>query len=315
MAVDTGPMMPEALETNRSGRLTDVQRRNLGALERSNRKSQLTFALLALAFGAIILVVPGFHGSALAHYGIPLLCVILAIGLFAWSLMGADPLQRDLRDGKVESVEGPCGKRMPMTAVSANSQSSYYLDVGRMTFSVGQHTYETAPEAGYLRVYYLPRSKHLVNWERTESGPVPEISSPQDMLREARESLSFDRVRRNEARAGMQAFGEQMQAQLKQNAEPPPTSDRDPRPLAEAIVGTWHGMMMTVTFNADGTVEAQLPGGMKRSGHWSVDSDGRLRSDAMGQDGSTGAWVAGDHLTITTDGMGLQFDRVTGPEG
>lgn len=311
MAVDSRALHSESIEANRSGRLTDTQRRNLSAYERSNRKSQLSFALLALAIGAIVLFVPGVK-SPTVHFLVPFVCVVVAIGLVAWSLLGADPLQRDIRAGTVVSLEGAIGKRtIPLGRSTPGDDSGHFLDVGRESFSVYSGTYDAAPDAGYVRIYYLPRSKHVLNLERIEGGPVAEISSPQDVVRELGAALSFQRVHRNEARAGIQAMTEQLQEQLAQNAQPPPEAARDPRPLARAILGTWRRSMMTVTFYRDGTAEMVLPGSTK-SGRWSVDAGGRLHADGVGQSNGTEAWVVGDQLTVVIDGMGMTFTRVSG---
>ena len=47
---------------------------------------------------------------------------------------------------------------------------------------------------------------------------------------------------------------------------PPAPMRRDPRPLENAIVGTWTSTLMTVAFEADGTVTATLFGGIHRRG-------------------------------------------------
>jgi hypothetical protein len=94
---------------------------------------------------------------------------------------------------------------------------------------------------------------------------------------------------------------------------PPPAPDqRDQRPLAQAIVGTWAAGPFRVTFEPDGTVHALL-GGREQRGHWSVDGSGRLHADALGHRDEAGdAWVAGDALTISADGQGITLHRVTG---
>jgi hypothetical protein len=315
MAVDTKSFFPQWLDANRQGRLSEQQRRNLGGNERSNRKTELSWALFALAVGAIILFVPGLREGALVHYGVPFVCVLVAIGIAAWSLMGADPLQHDLNEGKVASVDGPIGKRHSTLASGSHDSTVYFLDVGPRTFTVSVKTYEAAPDAGWVRLYYLPRTKRVVNFERIEGGHVAHISSPEDMVREARASMSFDRVKRNDARADIQTLTEQMEAGIEHDAQPPAPGARDAGALAEAIVGTWHSMMMTVTFRPDGTVEATMLGGMHRSGHWSIDADGRLHSDVMGQDGAADAWMEGETLVISLDGNAIKLDRVTADAG
>jgi hypothetical protein len=303
----------EALQSNQGGKLSDAQRRGLGTFERGNRKSQLTWAAFALAVAAILLFVPGFSGPPLVRYGLAFACVVVAVALLTWSVTALDSLARDLKDGKVESLEGAIGKRHPAPANGSSAASVHFLDVADKSFTVHTGTYEAAPDAGYVRIYYLPRSRHVVNLERLPDGPAPDISTPQGVVRAIGSSIfTGNREKRNEARAGIQAISDKMEAQVTHNATPPPTASSDPRSLSEAIVGTWRSMMMTLIFHADGTVEADLVGGGQRSGRWSVDADGRLHADITGQDGAADAWVQGNQLTISLDGTELTFDRETG---
>jgi hypothetical protein len=53
-------------------------------------------------------------------------------------------------------------------------------------------------------------------------------------------------------------------------ATPPAAADRDPRPLAQAILGKWQMGPMSMTFMPDGTMVATFMGGQQRQGHWSV---------------------------------------------
>jgi hypothetical protein len=95
-------------------------------------------------------------------------------------------------------------------------------------------------------------------------------------------------------------------------ATPPPADRRDPRPLAEAIVGTWHWGLMRITFGADGGASATLPTGRSQSGRWSIGADGKLHVAEMGQDIATDAWVDGDTLTVVEDGQAIACRRVVG---
>jgi hypothetical protein len=55
---------------------------------------------------------------------------------------------------------------------------------------------------------------------------------------------------------------------------------------------------------------ATLPNGQQRSGRWSIGSDGKLHSNALGSDLAAEAWVAGDTLSISEGGEGMAFKRV-----
>jgi hypothetical protein len=48
----------------------------------------------------------------------------------------------------------------------------------------------------------------------------------------------------------------------------------------------------------DGTLTARLPDGSDRQGQWSVDTSGRLHTDAMGSPMVADASLDGDELTL-----------------
>ena len=66
---------------------------------------------------------------------------------------------------------------------------------------------------------------------------------------------------------------------------------------------------MDVTFSADGAASARMANGMSMAGRWSVDADGKLHLDGMGQDMVTDAWIVGDDLTVLMDGNAMPFRR------
>jgi hypothetical protein len=100
-----------------------------------------------------------------------------------------------------------------------------------------------------------------------------------------------------------------LQAQMHADATPPPSDQLDARPLAQAIIGTWTNPMMTVSFAADGTGTQTTMNGSPTTGRWSVDAQGQLHAELMGQDQTAAAWIAGDTLTISIGTMALAFQR------
>jgi hypothetical protein len=124
---------------------------------------------------------------------------------------------------------------------------------------------------------------------------------------------SGNQIQSAEARAHLATMGDAVKAAMTTGATPPDAA-RDPRPLAQAILGTWSNAMMSVSFAPDGTLSATMPGmlgGRSRSGHWSVDSSGQLVSDVVaGRPMPTEAWVSGDQLTVSMGERGLTFQRV-----
>jgi hypothetical protein len=85
-------------------------------------------------------------------------------------------------------------------------------------------------------------------------------------------------------------MGRLVQAQMPEDPVPPPATERDPRPLGEAIIGSWRNTFMTVRFSEDHTLSAQMPGGMTREARWSVDASGRPQAEGFGDAGSADAW-------------------------
>src|SRR5215831_9129789 len=123
-AADVFP--PDALDANRRGELTDVQRHRLGNLARDRRKSQLRFAGIPLVLAVLV---GGFGSSSVSIVSrglVTLVCLGIAAVLVVRSVTGADSLTRDLRDTRVESAEGAIGKRRHYSGVNA---TNYFLDV------------------------------------------------------------------------------------------------------------------------------------------------------------------------------------------
>src|SRR5581483_7989878 len=79
----------------------------------------------------------------------------------------------------------------------------HYLQVGDREFSCSSGLYEAAPEAGYVRLYYLPLSRHIASFEPLKDAPLPaEGVSLQNLATSAGAILKAKSAReRNEARA------------------------------------------------------------------------------------------------------------------
>ncbi|HTJ23876.1 MAG TPA: hypothetical protein VL383_15840 [Gemmatimonadaceae bacterium] len=305
---------PEALDANRRGELTDAQLRGFRGLSRYRHKSAFGSAALLVA-GAVL--IGGFaspSASPTLRLLIPLVCLVIAAFLVVRAITGADALTHDLRRREVQFVEGAIGKSR---VGGGRAPDVLYLDVDDKRFNVSPATYDAAPDAGYVRLYFLPRSRKIVNLEvlpnpAFENGVTPQdiarAATPQGMMQSFGAAIhSHSRRETNEARANLASVGDALQSMFAQPAPPAPGA-RDPRPLDEAIVGTWSNGLVTVAFLADGSVTADMLGRRER-GRWSVDASGRLRAGVMGQEQAAEAWIAGDRLTISADGQGLTFAR------
>ena len=304
-----GPFPADSLDANRANRLSAEQRTWLRGLAGNSRRNSMSIAFVAAVL-AVILMFADKGGTERLLFIAGLL--VIAAFFFVRGFMGIDPLDRDLREGYVESVEGAISKRRVSTG-GRSSSVTHWIDVEHKSMHAFRDQYDAAPDAGYVRVYYVPHSMRVVNLERLADKPVPAeaMKSPQDLLKLAASGIvGFDEVKKAEARAEMAAIGRQFGGDMAHNVSPPPDAARDPRPLAEAIVGSWTNQLVTLTFKADGTASAVTAmRGREQSGRWSVDAKGMLVADVMGKQDAAEAWIAGDVLTISQRGEAMTFKR------
>ncbi len=297
---------PDSLPANRRGELTERQRQGFGALAASNHRSNYGSAALAAAAAVLI----GFFASPSASMGLRVMLTAgaagLAIVLVVRSVAGLDAVTRDVRAGRVDMAEGAIGKRR-ISNRGGPAATAHFLHVGAQRFSVSPGTFRDAPDAGHVRVFFLPRSRKIVNLESLPN-PVPaDLNEPR--LQEAmKESYrSHDVEQSNEARATLASVVNAWEASVTPGDVKPPAS-RDGRPLEQAIVGDWTNGVINVTFAADGAVTIRMFG-TTRNGRWSVDRNGQLSADIAGRQGAVDAWIADDKLTINLDGSGMTLAR------
>ena len=302
------------LEANRAGRLTDNQRGNLRAGARSFSRGMLSGAAILVAMGALVAISNGREPAPGAR---PIATVAFFAGALVCLLLAIRPNSEagDASAGRVDAVEGAIGKRTYSNNTGHSTSRSYYLEVGEKRFSVGSAEYAAAPDAGWIRLFVTPRSHIVVNFERLPDQIVPDVAAvtPVSILGQLGKAIfSGDQQTRNETRAEMEAMGRSLKAQMDVTdapATPPPAGELDPRPLAQAILGTWQMGPMSMTFMPDGTMVATVLGGRLRQGRWSIGADGKLHSDATGHAGAADAWIAGNTLTISQEGGAVAFHR------
>ena len=300
----------EALAENRGGRLTDDQARRFQRMVSGRRKSTRGLAMPVGAIGALLLVVSGPAATAgkrhLAGWGfVAATAVILAAPAF-------DPLAADAREGRVETVQGAVGKRR-VQSLARTGSTRYYLKIGGRQLQTHLSAYDAAPDAGYVRAYYLPRTRRLVNLERLPNPPLPsDANEVRDMFgRMARAFVSRDPEAFAEARANAAGLMDAAQESIVEPSDAP--SGRVARRLVRgALVGRWTHPLITVTFAKDGTATVTTIAGASQAGHWSVDAQGRLLTDVTGKMDLTDAALDGDHLTIQLEGRRLTFTRAAG---
>jgi hypothetical protein len=313
IASNVDPFPAADLETNRSGRLTDAQRQRFQGLAREGRKDEFIGAAFCAALAVLLLApvgpAPNAWARPLAGTGL----MVVALLLFRVGSKG-DSLTQDMRSVRVETVEGAIGKHSYDSQAGRTKHTLYYLDVAGQTFEVDSTAYNAAPEAGIVRLYVLPRSHVILNMERMPDRPLPAgaLTSPAEAVRAAVTAMrSQDPVQAAEARAEMAALESAMQVERSNVATPPPADQRDPRPLAEAILGTWQTGPISMSFLPDGAMVMTLPGGRQQRGLWSIGPDGRLHMSTEGRDRATDAWVAGGMLTMSENGQGTAYRRAS----
>jgi hypothetical protein len=171
MADHAEPFHAEALAENRSGHLTSDQATRFQRMASGRRNSTRGLAVPVGAIGALLLILSGPAATAatrhLAGLGfVAAAAVILAAPAF-------DPLAADVREGRVETVQGAVGKRRTQSKGPAGGTTRYYLNIAGRQLQTYLSAYEAAPDAGYVRAYYLPRTRRLVNLERLPNPPLP----------------------------------------------------------------------------------------------------------------------------------------------
>ena len=311
IATNVDPFPAADLETNQHGSLTDSQRTRLQGLAREGRKDEFIGAAFCAALAVLLLApvgpAPNAWARPLAGAGL----MVVAFLLLRVAING-DSMTQDMRSGRVQTIDGAIGKRSEDSDVGRTRRLLYYLDVAGQSFEVDSTTYRAAPDVGIVRLYVLPRSHVIVNLERMPDRPLPAgaLASPAEAIRAAITSMrSHDPVQAAEARAELASLETAMAPEASSVATPPAADQRDPRPLAEAIIGTWQTGPISMAFLPDRTMVMTLPGGRQLRGLWSIGPDGRLHMSTEGRDRATDAWVAGGMLTMSENGQGTAYRR------
>jgi hypothetical protein len=155
---------PDALDANRAGVLTPEQASGIGW--RSG--VQVTLGLAA----GVILVVVGCVG--IEHWlatqnanGLVAALGIVGGALVAWlTLRFQRRMSADLAERKVAVVEGMIRKTTRTSTDSDGSTSTtYHYRIGRLSFRVRRAGYRLLNARLRYRVYYLPRTRKVVNLE------------------------------------------------------------------------------------------------------------------------------------------------------
>jgi hypothetical protein len=311
------PFSPDAVATNREGRLTDDQARAWQQVVLDQQKGIRRGALVPIAIGIVLLVVSGPAASAAERHLVGFGSFLIAAVMLMAS--GRGRLAADVREGRVEAVEGAIGKHVFRTG-ARSAGTRHFLDIASVHLRTSRVRYDAAPEAGIVRAYYFPRSLRVVNLEPLPDRPLaPGAAGVRQVFAEFADGIKrHDATAMAEARASAAALGHIIAGAVQPDGVQPEGArsggdaggDTGSPPLAEAIRGSWSNPLMTVTFGDAGAATVVLMNGTRRAGHWSVDGDGRLLTDAAGGMAPVDARIAGNRLTIVFDGRSVAFTRV-----
>lgn len=309
MGNEESPFSETALPINQSGRLSDEQSRRWANIAKFRRQSVRGVAYVFGALGAFLLLANGPPTSAAARANGGLIFLALALIMFVGASL--EPVNADVREGRVEWVEGAIAKSRRSTGAGGTRRSNYYFDIaGRRLQALSRISYDAAPDAGFVRAYFLPRSRRVVNLEQLADPPIPTGSgAAQEIMQGYVQALgTLDRAKIAEANARVMAL-----KHVVEGPTPPATtggSRGSSRLSADDLCGTWTNPIFTVAFMKNGTATLTTAiGGSQREGHWSVDANGRLLTDATGALEPLDASLEGRQLTITIKGQRVSFTR------
>ncbi len=159
--------LPEALEANRTGRLSAQQRHTLAQREKRSQRLAPVISIGMIASS------PAFWYFGLLQASL----VFGVLGIISFVQLLRAPIQsamdKDLAEGRVLIVEGAARKSnggkfswMGLVAGSDNPYNeNYYYAVGQERFPVAEKAYHALVDGMPCRLYYLPRSKAVINIE------------------------------------------------------------------------------------------------------------------------------------------------------
>jgi hypothetical protein len=305
---DRAELFPAAaFPENRSGRLTSEQAGRFERMVSGRRQSTRGVAVPFGAIGALLLIMSGPATSAvkrhIAGWGfLAAAAVFLAAPAF-------DPLAADVREGRVDAVEGAVGKRRTQSMESTGS-ARYYLTIGGRQLRTYLSAYDAAPDAGFVRAYYLPRTRKLVNLERLPNPPLP--TGPDEARgmfgRMARAFATGNPAAFADARANAAGLLDAAQDVIREPSHAASGSVAGGL-VREALVGRWTHPLVTMMLADDGRATVTTMAGSSEAGHWSVDGHGRLLTDVTGTMEPIDAVLDGGRLTIQLEGRRLTFTR------
>jgi hypothetical protein len=234
----------------------------------------------------------------------------------SWMMRWLPAVTGDLRHRRVNAIEGPI-RKTTLTDLAQSTTGTgtprHYLEVAGKSFDVPSTTvWQSAPDVGYVRLYFLPHSHTAVNLERL---PDPPVASTQQAVRESVKEVMASALRPAVTTRGLAKKAEdaaQADAVLRAatgGQQVPAPGAESGAPLGEDLVGSWSSPFFNVQVRADGSLTlhgtAQPVG---QEGTWRLDPEGRLR---VRFDGDPESDEMVTQIAVTADALSLDGQPFT----
>ena len=239
-------------------------------------------------------------------------------GLVGHLLHSRDAFAQDVANGVVAATEGAISKKIYnlnfLNDGGGGTVPPSFLiwvanrEMGNQEFHSASDLYDAAPDAGTVRLFYLPQSKWAVNFEVLPVVVAAELASGSDgtqlLLEWNAARRAHDKVGEAMALAKMQAIGQALAG-----GQPLAGDPVEPDELRAAVVGNWQSPALKVAVRGDGTLSATVGSDPPMAGRWEVDPSGRVTASVPGVAEQVDAWVIGGRLTLLIEGQSLRLDR------
>jgi hypothetical protein len=197
-------LVPEALETNRAGGITNAQLAGVKQSERRQRNYDIRFAIFFLLIAVLALLdSTGVLAHFFSRYGWRtdlagkdsadelLGSIVIGVPSALWILRGALRTSKSetnvLRNPHVSATEGFVHKSTSSHYDARRGRQrlvvTYTLHMGRGNWAVDERTYDTVPDGAYARIYTIDGVGNLINLETTQA-PADAVDVPIDQMPE-----------------------------------------------------------------------------------------------------------------------------------
>ena len=150
----------ETLPLNRTGRMAEAQRAQLG---RWLWQMAALYLVIVAVIGLFAYFVWRAPNPPAVTVGLIALATAMALTIVFFGWREGRQIAADLRAGTVTAAEGLARKEIVRRLSSR--EDSYYYRLGALTLAVSEKGYEALIEGRSYRMYYLPHTKRLLSLE------------------------------------------------------------------------------------------------------------------------------------------------------